>query len=604
MKLSYLKIQEAINNINLEDYPKLHISILRNIMLEPIEPYLRYLAYEIGFNAQIKFGEYDNLFQEAVGGSSSLLSNKTDCVLVFTKLETLSWNLARNFAALDSDEIQSELLRIHNYIVNIIEGIKNQTNGIILWHGFELLAYPSLGIYDSQLDRGQLATIQDLNLFLQNHLTQQENCYFVNLNLSLARLGINSFFDNRYWHIGKAPYTREALADIASEDFKYIRALKGKNKKCLVLDCDNTLWGGIIGEDGLAGIQLSKTHPGSAFYEFQQEILNLYNRGILIALCSKNNEQDVWEVFRKHPDMLLKEEHITTAQINWNDKATNLKQIAKDLNIGLDSLVFIDDSEFEVNLIHDVLPEVEVIHLSKNKSIEYRNNLAACGLFDTLTISEEDKKRASMYKAEASRKKIQAQITNMEEYYISLEMIPEILFADTFSIPRIAQLTQKTNQFNLTTKRYSEADIKTFVDSKNYEVIYLKLQDKFGNYGIVGVSIIHYVDYQATFDSFLLSCRVLGRKVEDIFIQQVLKLAQNRGYDYAFGLYVPTLKNKQVENFYPQQGFEEVDYSKDNTSQRIFRYDLSSQIQIEPRYFKHIVSDITKQGEKNERTCI
>jgi HAD superfamily phosphatase (TIGR01681 family) len=164
----------------------------------------------------------------------------------------------------------------------------------------------------------------------------------------VARLGLSHFYDSRYWHIGRAPFTRQALREIAIEDFKFIRALKGKAKKCLVLDCDNTLWGGIVGEDGLTGIKLGQSYPGSAYYEFQQEILNLHHRGVILALCSKNNEEDVWEVFRRHPDMILREEHIATAQINWGDKAANLRRIAQDLNIGLDSLVFVDDSEFEV----------------------------------------------------------------------------------------------------------------------------------------------------------------------------------------------------------------------------------------------------------------
>ena len=303
--LSLSEIQEYLSRSDLSKFPEFQVSVLRNIMLEPIEPYLRYMAYQIGLNAQVKFGGYDNVFQDAVGGKDDLLSKNTDCILVFTKLDTLSSGLARNFTALSASEIQAEIDRIKDYITNVLSGIRKQTAALVLWHGFELPVYPAFGILESQKSNGQLATINNLNEFLKSKLNDDKNAYFVDLNLSLVRLGANRFYDSRYWHIGRAPFTREALLDIASEEFKFIRALKGKNKKCLALDCDNVLWGGIVGEDGLSGIKLGKTYPGSAYYEFQQEVLNLHNRGVILALCSRNNEEDVWEVFKKHPDMLI-----------------------------------------------------------------------------------------------------------------------------------------------------------------------------------------------------------------------------------------------------------------------------------------------------------
>jgi len=596
MKLSYAEMQNVLNQAGLNQYPALNISILRNIMLEPIEPYLRYFAYEIGFNAHIKFGEYDNIFLEAIGGDANFLFEETDCVMIFMKLDTFSWELARNFNALSSGKIKAESSRVKEYIDSVVSEIRKKTNGMILWHGFELPPYPALGILDSQNSNGQHASINHLNEYLRDRLKEQKNAYFVDLNLCIARLGANRFYDPRYWHIGRAPFSRQALHEIALEDFRYIRPLKGKNKKCLALDCDNTLWGGIIGEDGLAGIKLGKTYPGSAYYEFQQEILNLYNRGIILALCSKNNEDDVWEVFRKHPDMVLKEEHIATAQINWGDKAANLRQIALDLNIGLDSFVFVDDSEFEVNLIRQVLPEVEAIHLPQNKAVEYRDILASYGLFDTLTLSEEDKKRGAMYKAEATRKKLQTEITDMDTYYKSLDMELEIRFPDDFSIPRVAQLTQKTNQFNLTSRRYSESEIKDLINGGESDVIYLRLKDKFGDSGIIGTCILKYKDRKAIFDTFLLSCRVLGRGVEDAFLIQALKLAKKRGCKVAIGVYSATRKNTQVAHFYSKQGFDEVS-EKQSDEDGCFQYSLETDIKPEPDFFKNIDSEIDEKQE-------
>ena len=594
MELSYAEILNVLSQSPLEEFPSLNISVLRNIMLEPIEPYVRYLAYQLGFNAKITFGKYDNIIQEAVGGNNKLLHEETDCILIFMKLDTFSWDLSRNFAALSNEKIKLESNRVKEYIDNVLSGIRKKTNAMILWHGFELPPYPALGILDSQNSNGQHALINHLNEYLRDRLRDQRNAYFVDLNLCVARLGANRFYDPRYWHIGRAPFSREALHEIALEDFRYIRPLKGKNKKCLALDCDNTLWGGIIGEDGLAGIKLGKTYPGSAYYEFQQEILNLYNRGIILALCSKNNADDVWEVFRKHPDMVLKEEHIATAQISWGDKASSLRQIALDLNIGLDSIVFMDDSEFEVNLILQVLPEVEVIHLPQNKAVEYRDILASCGLFDSLTLSEEDKMRGAMYKAEATRKKLQSEVTDMETYYKTLEMELEIRFPDEFSIPRVAQLTQKTNQFNLTTKRYSESDIKDFINSGESDVIYLRLKDKFGDSGIIGTCILKYKDEKAISDTFLLSCRVLGRGVEEVLLIQALKLAKKRGCKVVIGEYYATSKNAQVEHFYSKQGFDETN-EKQSEADRYFQYGLDSDLRPEPGFFKNINSEIDEK---------
>lgn len=553
---TYAEIQDTLNKVKVDHLPRLNISILRNVMVETMIPYIQYLAYETGFATEIQMGEYDNIVQESLGIKEGLLKKETDCVLIFMKLENLSWNLARNFSALKTEELQQEVTRLKETISNIINGIRKQTDGMILWHGFEVSLYPGLGIWDSQISSGQTGMIQELNNSLRSTLRNTANAYYVDLNLCLARVGGGNFYDDRYWHIGRAPYSREALAEIASEDFKFIRSLKGKGKKCLVLDCDNVLWGGIIGEDGLSGIKLSKTYPGSSYYEFQQEVINLYNRGILIALCSKNNPEDAWEVFRSHPDMLIKEKHIAAAEINWEDKASNLRKLATTLNIGLESLVFIDDSDFEVNLVRSALPEITVIHFPKDQAVNFRNMLASCGLFDTLTVSEEDRERGSMYKAEAQRKQLQNQAQDLGTYLKSLEMVVEIKFAENFTLPRIAQLTQKTNQFNLTTRRYSEADIKKFTEDSDVDVLSLQLIDKFGDSGLVGVCILKYSEQKAVVDTLLLSCRVLGRGVENIFIIEALKLAKSRGCTEVIGEYYPTAKNAQVKNFFSKQGFE------------------------------------------------
>jgi FkbH-like protein len=592
--MSYSEIQGELNSERLASLPPLYIAILRNIVIEPMEPYLRYLAYQVGCNVRCEFSEYDNVFQEAVGGQKGILNEHTDCVLLFLKLENLSWDLARNFASLSAERIEGEKDRIKNFIASVLTGIRKQTAALILWNDFELPLNPSLGIVDYQQSSGQTACVTELNQFLRDALRAHKNAYLLDLNVCLARVGAKNFYDPRYWHMGKAPYSLEALEEISSEAFKYIRPLKGKNRKCLVLDCDNVLWGGIVGEDGLAGIKLGKTYPGSAYYEFQQEILNLYHRGVVLALCSKNNEEDVWEVFQQHPDMLLRKEHLAAAQLNWRDKVTNLRQIAADLNLGLESFVFVDDSPYEAGQVCQYLPEVEVIQLPQDRAVEYREILAAGGWFDTLTLSEEDRQRGAMYRAEAARKDLQMQSQDLASYYTSLEMVLEVRFADPFSIPRIAQLTQKTNQFTLTTRRYSDAQIQELSQSDSADVIHVQLKDRFGESGLTGVCILRFEGNRALIDSFLLSCRVLGRGVEDAFLAQCMKWAKRKGCTSAVGEYRPTAKNGQVKDFYSKQGFKWV-ATVDGTYR--FELDLHAFRGKEPRFFKQIDSELVNDQQ-------
>ena len=597
LNLTYAVIHKVVSTENQQNLPCLKLTILRSITLETIEPYFKYLALQMGFRAEVGFGGYDGLFSEAVGGAPHLLCSDTHCVLVFVRLESLSTDLAYNLAGLTKEKVEEEKQRVKEYVTSILAGIRRQSAAQILWHSFEMPAYPALGIADYQSENYQTAVIAELNSFLRKPLRDTGQAYYVEINTCIARIGSRSFYDQRYWHIGRAPYSREACREIAWEDFKFIRAAHGLSKKCLVLDCDNTLWGGIIGEDGLAGIKLGKSYPGSIYREFQQEILNLYHRGIILAVCSKNNLEDVLHVFRNHPDMILKEGHIAAYRINWEDKATNIRQIAEDLNISLDSMVFVDDSEFEIELIRQVLPEVETILLPAKKAIEYREILSSSGLFDMLAISMEDRERGAMYRAENERKKLVASYTDMDSYYRSLEMEVVIRLADNFSIPRIAQLTNKTNQFNLTTRRYSELDIKEMVNRQDVDVLSLSLRDRFGDSGIVGVAILKYRSDAAFIDSFLLSCRILGREVENVLLAHCLKLAGFRGCRSVIGQYLATHKNGQVKNFFVRRGFKVVE---ENEQKSTAVYESLEPNYSIPDFFKGVVSDVDDLIKKLE----
>ena len=382
--------------------------------------------------------------------------------------------------------------------------------------------------------------------------------------------------------MAKNPYSFAALSAIAEEDLKYLRAIKGKNKKCLVLDCDNTLWGG-IGEDGMDGIKLGSTYPGSAFIEFQKEILNLYNRGIIVALCSKDIEHDEPNLLNHHSNILLKNKHIAAKQTNWGDKATNLRRIAEILNIGLDSFVICDDSDFEIGLINNELPQVATVHMQKDKVVQFGNIIASCGLFDMLNSLSKDRTHGAMYKAESERKILKTTLTDIKDYNKSLEMKVTIGLAGSYHVLWISQQSLKTNQFNLTTRRYSDADVTNFANSAEHDVVYLSLKDRFGDSGLVGTCIINYYQDEARIDTLLLSCRVLGRRVEDVFVSQILEMAAKHGMKTVRGEYIPSRSNAQVENFYENQGFSRSEISASSGS-LFFVYDLSKGIPSIP-YF-------------------
>ncbi|MGQ4807053.1 hypothetical protein NKDENANG_00391 [Candidatus Entotheonellaceae bacterium PAL068K] len=562
--------------------PCLRVAVLRNFTVEPLIPVIQGEIARAGFYPEIYLGAYDAIMQDALDPDSALYAFQPDFIMVMLWLDTLAPTLATRFLALSLAQVQTEVRQVLDTVDEVLSGLRRHTDVPILCNNFPLPLFPTQGILDAQSEHSQMHSILKLNQELLHCQRQRRNVYMVDYMSLLARLGSMNGIDERHWQIGSAPLGRHVLVSCGREYGKFFRALRGKSHKCLVLDCDNTLWGGVVGEDGIGGIQLGASYPGSCYQAFQREILNLHDRGVILALCSKNNEQDVLDVLRTHPEMLLREEHFATWQINWDDKATNLMHIARDLNIGLDSLVFVDDSEFECGLVCEQLPQVAVLHLASDPSM-YRSQLGLGGYFDTLSVSAEDRKRTQMYRAEVQRQQLYQQTHSLEEYLAKLELVAEIGQADSVTIPRIAQLTQKTNQFNLTTRRYSEGDIQTFVDSPHADVFYLKLRDRIAELGLVGVAIVTYSDHAAELDTFLFSCRALGRGAEDAFLAHVLNAATARGCRRVLGRYWKTAKNGQVKDFYTQRGFCMV---AENAQGSDWELSLTQDVVLTPNWIK------------------
>ncbi len=587
-ELKYNEILTIINspecgNSNCDE---VRIALLSNATLDNVTNYLRYFCHTHRIKATIYQGAYDNVLQEVMDSESGLYAFDPDVIIVVVKKELLAENLVQGFLALSQQETEAEVSRILGYFNTIFSSIRKNTDAVVLFHNFEPEPWPALGILDYQHKDRQVNTVRRLNLDLVDLAEQYIGVYVVDIEHLQHIIGYSSFTDGRYWHMARAPYTRAAAELIAFEYTKFIKALKGKNKKCLVLDCDNTLWKGVLGEEGVGGIGLGNTAPGSFYVEFQKTILELYHRGIMLAICSKNNEDDVQEVLQDHPDMILRREHFQALKVNWNNKVDNIREIAEALNIGTDSLVFVDDSSFEIDMVKKFLPEVEAIVLPSDPSA-FSAVLLSPGLFDSLSFSDEDRKRNDMYCADNQRKEAATSpaFDDLEAYYRYLEMDITIKDGDGFSIPRIAQMTQKTNQFNLTTQRYSEKDIESFCSGENSSVRCLSLRDRFGEMGIVGIAIINFSNGSCRIDTLLLSCRALGRGVEDVLLKDCERLARKEGCKRLTGVYRPTQKNEQVRDFYEKRGFS---FQEEKESARYYVHSPEEKSLSCPDYFRSV----------------
>ena len=423
----------------------------------------------------------------------------------------------------------------------------------------------------------------ELNEYLQQKVSS--NIIFIDIDKVLAKVSIDRSVDLRYYYSSKALYTIEFYREYSNYIKPVILSAAGKSKKALIFDCDNTLWMGILEEDGFNGIKMSSnTDYGVVFEEVQSVAFELSKKGILVGLCSKNNSQDVDEVINNHPDIKLRDENIIIKKVNWNDKVENLKSIAAELNIGLDSLVFIDDSDFEVNYIRKCLPEVTVLQVP-SKAHEYprmiRENIM---LFYNISESEEDIQKMQMYKEQRQRETLKSNFKSLEDYLKSLDLKLTIFINEKSLISRMAQLTQKTNQFNLTTKRYTETDMEKFLESDEYRVFAFESKDKFGSYGVTGLAILklYLKEKIAEIDTFLMSCRVIGRNFEFAFFDFLVSYVNSSDIQSINARYIKTLKNEQVRDMYENFGFELI--SRSDNEKKYFLNPAS----YKPKYLDYI----------------
>jgi FkbH-like protein len=440
----------------------------------------------------------------------------------------------------------------------------------VIQHNFAIPPEAPLGHLGTRVSGCRYAMIQQLNL--QFGSAAGDTVLIVDCERLASTFGKEGWFDSRYWHAAKQAVALDALPLLARHTVSVLAAALGLNRKCLVLDLDNTLWGGVVGEEGLAGIALGPGSPaGEAFVAFQDYVLQLKEKGIVLAVASKNNEADARAVFERHPDMRIRLSDLAAFFCNWDDKPTNLRRIAEQLNLGLDALSVADDNPAERALVRAVLPEVDVISLPAEPS-GYVRALANYLRFETAALTTEDRSRTQQYRMRSAASALAASAEGIEDFYRSLEMEARVAPFDDFHLQRIAQLVNKTNQFNLTTRRYTPEELRALMRDPMVVHRYLKLRDRFGDHGLVSVLIARRAGTTLEIETWLMSCRVIGRTVDAEMLAHLSEVAGQAGIDKIRGTYIPSAKNAIVSEIYGKHGFVRVGGGDGATS---WEYDLA-----------------------------
>jgi FkbH-like protein len=527
--------------------PAYDIAVLSNIIVSQLKDILEYSARLGGVNAQVAFGDYDNIVQD------SGKFNRSKCVIIFWETANLINGFQHKADVIEQATLTELIEKLKSEIDYVLSNLMETP--LVLINKFSSLLFNSHNIEINNFDR----VCEQLN----NHLEKKRttNIHVIDIDKIIAQISVEKSINFRYFYSSKALYSIDFFKKYSEQIKCLIFAATGKAKKVLIFDCDNTLWKGILGEDGFDGIEMSaKTALGSVYDEVQCLALTLSKKGVLIGLCSKNNLQDVDNVLFSHPDIVLKNENISVKKINWNDKVENLHEISKELNIGLDSIVFLDDSDFEINYVKNRLPQVTALQVPSSNIYEYPGHFRRwLSLFHNLAVTAEDRKKVTMYQEQLQRDKLKSAFSNLDEYLRTLQLKVLIFVNNAMQLPRIAQLTQKTNQFNVTTKRYTEAEIRKLIDS-NGHVISFEVADKFGNYGLTGLIIVISDENQkmAAIDVFLLSCRIIGRNIEYAVFDYLIRFMTSLHIQKIQAQYRKTLKNDQVSDLFERLGFTRV----------------------------------------------
>lgn len=543
------RVMKALPGI--QNLRPLRIAVLGNGTLNFFADALRLWLVLEGFRPEIYLSAYGSFRQEILNPQSALYAFEPEVVWLFATERDI--HLSRVTLGADASTCEAAVTSVVEEWRSWWQKLRANRPVSIIQNNFEAPAIRLFGQFDAAVPWSGSGMIQRINIALAERAVEGNVALF-DLNNAASIFGLLRWHEERHWHQSKQPFAPDAFGLVAFQGARFVGAMKGTAKKCIVLDLDNTLWGGIIGDDGLDGIVLGNGAEGEAFVAFQEYLTNLVTRGILLAVCSKNEETAAKEPFLKHPAMRLKLDDIACFRANWENKADNLRQVAATLNIGLDSLVFVDDNPFERELVRSLVPEVTVPEMPMDPS-EFPAKLALGHYFEAVSLSKEDMERARQYQDNAQRETARNVTTDINAFLRDLEMEADCGPADTFHLPRMTQLLAKTNQFHLTTIRPSEAEMVALAMDPSACVRWFSLRDRFGDHGLVSVVVLRLEDDAMVIDAWAMSCRVFSRGLEELIFLEMARVARDRGARRLIGRYLPTSKNHSVANLYERLGF-------------------------------------------------
>ena len=536
------------------------LAILATSTVDHFIDVLKFWLAKQGFRVEVFSSPFDTVHQTVLDSTNSLYDFAPEFVWFFNNYRDVTFPVSFGASQNECDAAINDTVKKFAALWKIIQ--KNLPCHI-LQNNVDLPNSRVFGNLEGSVPWSQTNLLRKFNLCLAS--ASKSGVTIFDMEYLSSLFGKNSWHDARYWHYSKHAFSLDACGLVASQVGSLIAAGKRGGKKCLVLDLDNTLWGGVVGDDGLNGIQLGNGAEGEVFLNFQKYLLALKERGILLSICSKNDESIARDVFLTHPDMLIQLDDIAVFKANWNNKPDNIRDIAAILNIGLDSIVFIDDNPVERQLVQNFLPEVAVVALPEDPT-SFIKAIDREGFFESLAFSSEDSNRNLLYKQNTIRSKHQKQFDNIDEFLSSLEMESEVGPVSELYLPRFAQLINKSNQFHLTTTRYTETQIRSMINDNMTILRYFRLKDNFGDNGLISALIIKRQATILFIDTWVMSCRVLSRGMEEFIFSEILSMAKCLKSTIVRGKYLPSKKNKLVSSLYKRLGFKLIKKEPDGTS--------------------------------------
>ena len=533
--------------------PTRRLGLLGDSATQFLAKAIRARGYEAKMALEVFDADFDQIESQVLDAGSELYESKPEFVVLYPSVERL-W---ARYSATPPGDRTSFADRIVAEIRAWWQNIGRHSQAKIIHLNFIEFNDGVFGHFAAKTAASFPFQVKKINLELMNLAREENRVFMADLAGLAAHVGYDNAHDARLYATAKVALALDFLPAAAKAIVDIIRAIHGDLRKCLILDLDNTLWGGIIGDDGMEKIEIGELGLGHAYDALQQWARELKHRGIILAVCSKNDDAVARKPFQEHPDMTLKLDDIAVFRANWENKADNIRQIQKVLNIGFDSMVFVDDNPFERNLVREFLPAVTVPELPEDPAL-YVPFLRSLNLFETASFSDEDSQRTRQYQEETARGEFQKSFSSIEDFLAGLNMTGAVRPFEPYTIPRVAQLTQRSNQFNLRTVRYTEGDIERMRDSGDFITLALQLKDKFGDHGLIAAVILRTTGPSEAFvDTWIMSCRVLKRGMEEFTVNQMVKAARQRGLGRLVGEYLPTAKNGMVKDLYQRMGFAE-----------------------------------------------